>query len=519
MPHVRRGARDLPSTRIINGYGPTESTTFACCLSDPEPPSPSRLHVDSDRTADREHARSTSSTGSASRCRSGSPGELYIGGDGLARGYLNDPELTAEKFVPDPFSTEPGGAALPDRRPRPLPPGWSRSSFSGRLDQQVKIRGFRVEPGEVEAVLAGHPAVARAVVMAREDVPGDRRLVAYLTRRDGSRDPLADASAFLASKLPEYMVPSAFIVLGSLPLNATGKVDWRALPRPALELAELGAGGARPQDTLELVLLKIWEDVLGLGSIGLEDDFFELGGHSLLAVRLFADIEKSFGRSLPLATLFQAPTVARLAAKLREEGWAAPWSSLVLIQRGTRERPPFFCIPGVGGNILGLYDLARHLGPDQPVYGLQARGLDGQAEPLTRIRGHRGSPHRGDQDGVAQWPIPPGRVVVGRERGIRDGAPAGSRRRAGRPGRPVRCLRPGAGRSGAVDLHDAALVQGIRHAGRTPRQKSVVGTRAHRLLPRQDADAAAKRSAAGFGKASPPALGAAPNPSPRPSRT
>jgi len=383
VEHVRRALEALPSTRITNGYGPTESTTFACCY-----PIPSRLPESLHSIP---IGKPISNTRVRVLDRKGNPvpvgivGELYIGGDGLARGYLNDPELTAERFIPDPFSKEPG-----ERLYRTGDLVRYRSDgqieFLGRLDKQVKIRGFRVEPGEVEAVLAGHPAVARAVVMAREDVPGDRRLVAYLTRRDGSRDPLPDASAFLASKLPEYMVPFAFIVLGSLPLNATGKVDWRALPRPALEPSELGAGGAQPQDTLELVLLKIWEDVLGLGSIGLEDDFFELGGHSLLAVRLFADIEKAFGRSLPLATLFQAPTVARLAAKLREEGWAAPWSSLVLIQRGARERPPFFCIPGVGGNILGLYDLARHLGPDQPVYGLQARGLDGQAEPLTRIQ-------------------------------------------------------------------------------------------------------------------------------------
>ena len=382
VEHVRRALDALPSTRILNGYGPTESTTFACCYRIPThlPESVHSIPIGKPISNTRVHVLD----------RKGNPipvgiaGELFIGGDGLARGYLDDPELTAEKFVPDPFSEQPG-----ERLYRTGDLVRYRSDgqieFLGRLDKQVKIRGFRIEPGEVEAVLARHPEVASAFVMAQEDVPGDRRLVAYLTRRDGSRDPLPDVSPFLASKLPEYMVPSAFVVLGSLPLNATGKVDWRALPHPALELAEASAGGARPRDTLELVLLKMWEDALGLRSIGLEDDFFELGGHSLLAVRLFADIEKSFGCSLPLATLFQAPTVTRLAAKMREKGWEAPWSSLVVIQRGTSERPPFFCVPGVGGNILGLYDLARHLGPDQPVYGLQARGLDGKAEPLTRI--------------------------------------------------------------------------------------------------------------------------------------
>ncbi len=382
VEHVRRALGALPSTRILNGYGPTESTTFACCHPIPTrlPESVHSIPIGKPISNTRVHVLD----------RKGHPvpvgiaGELFIGGDGLARGYLDDPDLTAEKFVPDPFSGQPA-----ERLYRTGDLVRYRSDgeieFLGRLDKQVKIRGFRVEPGEVEAVLAGHPGVASAFVMAREDVPGDRRLVAYLTRRDGSRDPLPDASTFLASKLPDYMVPSAFVVLDSLPLNATGKVDWRALPRPALELAEPAAGAARPQDTLELVLLRLWEDALGLRSIGLEDDFFELGGHSLLAVRLFADIERSFGCSLPLATLFQAPTVARLAAKLREWGWEAPWSSLVVIQHGASERPPFFCVPGVGGNILGLYDLVRHLDPDQTVYGLQARGLDGQAEPLTRI--------------------------------------------------------------------------------------------------------------------------------------
>ena len=383
VEHVRRALDAMPWTRILNGYGPTESTTFACChrILTPLPESVHSIPIGKPISNTRVHVLD----------RKGNPvpvgiaGELFIGGDGLARGYLGDPELTAEKFVPDPFSDRPG-----ERLYRTGDLVRYRSDgqieFLGRLDKQLKIRGFRVEPEEIEAVLTGHPEVASAFVMAREDVLGDRRLVAYLTRRNGSRDPLPDAGTYLASKLPEYMVPSAFVVLGSVPLNAVGKVDWRALPRPALELSEpSAAGGARPQDTLELVLLKMWEDALGLRSIGLEDDFFELGGHSLLAVRLFADIEKSFGCSLPLATLFQAPTVARLAAKLREKGWEAPWSSLVVIQRGASERPPFFCVPGVGGNILGLYDLARHLGPDQPVYGLQARGLDGKAEPLTRI--------------------------------------------------------------------------------------------------------------------------------------
>jgi thioesterase domain-containing protein/acyl carrier protein len=247
----------------------------------------------------------------------------------------------------------------------------------------VKFRGYRIEPGEIEAALREHPAIASAVVVAREDRPGDRRLVAYVVRGDGKGDAIGGVRSFLAEKLPEYMVPSAVVVLESLPLIASGKVDWRALPQPNLDRSETD-GTSLPQDTLELVLQKIWENVLGVRPVGVRDNFFELGGHSLLAVRLFAEIEKAFGRSLPLATLFQAPTVEGLAERLRRDGWEAPWSSLVVIQGG-KGRPPFLCVPGVGGNILGFYDLARQLGPDQPVYGLQAQGLDGKREPLTRI--------------------------------------------------------------------------------------------------------------------------------------
>ncbi|HMJ26676.1 MAG TPA: thioesterase domain-containing protein [Pyrinomonadaceae bacterium] len=181
------------------------------------------------------------------------------------------------------------------------------------------------------------------------------------------------------------MVPSVFVLLEALPLSPTGKVDRQSLP-PTDDLKPATLRGfASATDALELKLTKIWEKVLGVRSISVNDNFFELGGHSLLAVRLFAQIEKSFGRDLPLATLFQAPTIKQLARVLREEGWPAPWSSLVVIQAGTR-RTPFFCIHAAGGNVIEYYDLARLLGPDQPVYGLQAKGLDGREEPHTSIK-------------------------------------------------------------------------------------------------------------------------------------
>ncbi|MEO8429878.1 MAG: amino acid adenylation domain-containing protein [Acidobacteriota bacterium] len=382
VPHVRRALEALPGTRIINGYGPTESTTFACAY-----PIPRDLP---ERAASIPIGRPISNTRVYILDRQrvpvpiGVPGELYIGGAGLASRYLNNPELTAEKFVPDPFHGAPGDRLYrTGDRVRHRPDG--NIEFLGRLDKQLKIRGFRIEPAEVEAALTRHPDVASAFVVAREDLPGDRRLIAYIVRRDAKREPVPDLRRMLAATLPDYMIPSAIVVLVALPLIASGKIDWRALPRPGLERSELKPDGALPRDTLELVLLKIWEEVLGIPSIGATDDFFALGGHSLLAVRLFSEIEKTFGRNLPLATLFQAPTVQQLAARLREDGWEAPWSSLVVIQGGAAERPPFLCVPGVGGNILGFYDLARQLGTDQPVYGLQAQGLDGQREPLTRI--------------------------------------------------------------------------------------------------------------------------------------
>ena len=181
------------------------------------------------------------------------------------------------------------------------------------------------------------------------------------------------------------MVPSVFVVLETLPLSPTGKVDRRALAAIIGNRPVAARGFAAPADELELKLTRIWERVLGLDSIGANDNFFELGGHSLLAVRLFAQIERSFCRNLPLATLFQAPTIKRLAHVLREEGWPAPWSSLVMIQGG-QKRTPFFCIHAVGGNVLEYQSLARLLGPDQPFYGLQARGLDGNEEPHTEIK-------------------------------------------------------------------------------------------------------------------------------------
>ncbi len=300
----------------------------------------------------------------------GVPGEIYIGGVSLARGYLNRPELTAKLFIPNPFNDEAGARLYKTGDlARYLPDG--NIQFLGRIDHQVKIRGFRIELGEIEAVLGQHPAVQETVVVAREDIPGDKRLVAYLVIKQGPVPTFNELRSFLKEKLPEYMVPSAFMFLDALPLTPNGKVDRRALPAPDRVRPELERAFVASRTPIEEMLAGIWVEVLGLEQVGIHDNFFELGGHSLLTVRLFTQIEKTFGKKLPLAALFQAPTIEQLASVLHQKGWSTPWSSLVAIQP-SGSKPPLFCVPGILGNVFtDLGDLARHLGPDQPFYGLQ----------------------------------------------------------------------------------------------------------------------------------------------------
>ena len=313
----------------------------------------------------------------------GVAGELHIGGDGLARGYLKRPELTAEKFIAHPLRSD-SKARLYKTGDlvRYLPNG--NIEFLGRIDHQVKIRGFRIELGEIEAVLRQHPAIGETVVVAREDVPGDRRVVAYFVAVPQTAPTVAELRTFLKEKLPEYMLPSVFAALKSMPLTPNGKVDRRALPAPEQsDLAPPAEQFVAPRDEAETKLVKIWEDLLGVRPIGVRHDFFELGGHSLLAARMMTQISRQFGANVPIATLFQARTVEQLARTIRDRGWSPVWSSLVAIQTGGT-KPPFFCVHGIGGNVLGFYELASRLGPTQPFYGLQAQGLDGTTPPHTR---------------------------------------------------------------------------------------------------------------------------------------
>jgi aspartate racemase len=300
----------------------------------------------------------------------GVPGELYIGGANVARGYLKRPELTAENFIPDPFGNEPGARLYKTGdMARYLPDG--NIEFLGRIDHQVKIRGFRIELEGIEAELEQYPAVREGVVLAREDVSGQKHLVAYVVLNQKQTLTITDLRSFLQAKLPDHMLPSALVLLKALPLTPHGKVDRRALPAPDRVRPELEGTFVAPRTPVEERLAGIWAKVLGLEQVGIHDNFFELGGHSLLIVRLFAQIEKTFGKRLPLATLFQAPTVEQLASVIHQAGWSLPWCSLVAIQP-SGSKLPFFCVPGILGNVFtDLGDLARHLGLDQPFYGLQ----------------------------------------------------------------------------------------------------------------------------------------------------
>jgi len=360
----------LPS-QLHNLYGPTEAavdvTFWACDRSSPLPCVPIGKPVANSRVYVLDlHQKPVPI---------GVPGELYIGGVQVGRGYLNRPELTAEKFVPDPFTNQPGAKLyrtgdlcrwLPNKT----------VEYLGRLDFQVKLHGLRIELGEIETVLGRQASVQQCVVVAREPQPGNKILVAYLEPRPGIQPDVSELRDHLKQSLPEYMVPSAFVLLDKLPLSPNGKIDRNALPNSdSLRLHAKGEFVA-PRDSLEQMLAQLWAKVLRVKRVGLNDNFFELGGHSLLALRVALEIERSCHKRLPLATFLQAPTIAELAEVLRRDSWTPSWSSLVPIRPGG-SKPPLFFMHSHGGNVLEYYPLANLLGEDQPVFALQARGLDG----------------------------------------------------------------------------------------------------------------------------------------------
>ncbi|MBZ4422888.1 non-ribosomal peptide synthase/polyketide synthase [Myxococcus sp. RHST-1-4] len=327
--HLSRGGR------LVNGYGPTEGTTFTCChvLTDPAEVGHS-VSIGRPIANTRVYLLDTA----LRPVPVGVPGELFIAGDGLAWGYLRRPDLTAECFIPDPFSPVAGARLYRSGDlARWLPDG--RLQFLGRRDAQVKLRGFRVEPGEVEAVLSRHPALREVSVIARDDMPGGRALVAYVTPRPGQTPESKDLRTFLRDRLPEYMVPSVFVVLDSLPVTRNGKLDRRALPHPdAVDSGVERREHVAPRTPVEEQVAALVTQVLRRERVGIHDDFFELGGHSLLGTQLLSRIQHTLGVELPLRVLFEGPTVADLARRIEGEQ-RAPAHAVPPLVRVSRDGP------------------------------------------------------------------------------------------------------------------------------------------------------------------------------------
>jgi len=333
VSHVRRALATLPTTTIINGYGPTESTTFTCCYPIPRALGADRLSVPIGPPIGNttvyvldEHMRPVPQ---------GVSGEVHIGGAGLARGYLGRADLTAERFIPDLHDVEPGRRVY---RTGDLARHRDDGAveFQGRLDHQVKIRGFRIEVGEIEAALSRHPDVREAVVLARETHAGEKRLVAYLTTDRKTPLGARELRDFLGNELPEYMVPAAFVTLESFPLNSNGKVDRRALPEPQAVTSDLDETHVAPSTPQEEILVDMWSQLLGIDRIGVHDNFFELGGHSLMATQLVSRVREAFEVDLRVRAVFENPTVAELAAAITAAGRAGSGVSLPPVVPGSR---------------------------------------------------------------------------------------------------------------------------------------------------------------------------------------
>ncbi|MBZ5601915.1 MAG: amino acid adenylation domain-containing protein [Acidobacteriia bacterium] len=366
------------SIRWINTYGPTEASIIASAYEPGDREIDSRLPLPIGRPV--AGARIYILDRHRQPVPIGVPGELYLGGEILARGYLNQPQPNAERFVEDPFI--PGARCFKTGDiARFLDDG--NIEFIGRADRQVKIRGYRVEPGEIESLLLQHPGVADAAVVDQDDGAGQLRLVAYVADPSLRADE-NELRRLLKAHLPDYMIPSAFVVMAELPRTDRGKLDRSRLPAAGDAVRATEHGFTAPRDAIEMQLARIWESVLRIRNVGVRDSFFDLGGHSLQAVAMFGQIEKVFGMRLPPATLFRSQTIEELAGVLRGEGCPSTWSSLVPIQPGG-SRPPLFCVHAQSGHVVFYQSLANRLGPDQPLYGLQSAGLDGSRAPLATV--------------------------------------------------------------------------------------------------------------------------------------
>lgn len=377
-PLVRQWREAFPdSGEQVNLYGATETTLSKCyyCLPADIPHGIQPLGrplPDTQALILGEHGQ---------LCGIGEVGEIVLRTPFRSLGYINAPQESQDRFVQNPFRDDRSDLLYhTGDRGRFRPDG--SLEFAGRIDHQVKIRGVRIEPGEIETVLSQQPDVRQVTVIAREDIPGEKRLVAYVVLQQEDAATTSELHRFLRQKLPEYMVPAAFVTLKALPLTPSGKVDRQALPAPKAAVPEMLDTYVAPRTAAEERLTSIWAQVLGLNQVSIHDSFFYLGGHSLLATELISRIREVFDVGLPIRSLFEAPTVEQMAHILEQGGRPALRSPLVPIQTGG-SKPPFF----VTGAAIGLRDLARHLGPDQPFYGLQRSGLEEKTIYVGRIEG------------------------------------------------------------------------------------------------------------------------------------
>jgi amino acid adenylation domain-containing protein len=387
VPHVIRALSLLPNTTLINGYGPTEAATFTTTFKIPRDFDPTAARVPIGRPLPDTQVYVLSEQGQLQP--EGVPGEICIGGDGLAIGYLGDEALTAAKFIADPFADRPGARLYrTGDRGRLLRDG--NLDCMGRLDDQIKIRGFRVEPGELQALLAQHSAVQDAVATVWSDEPSTRRLVAYVVPKPHGQ--MGDLYRYLHERLPDYMIPSDIVTLNALPMLPSGKLDRSALPRP-VQRGQPPQEQAAASTPTQAALAGLWSNVLKRDRVGMHDDFFLAGGHSLLALQLQHAINTAFALDIPLRLLFEHPSIAAQAnaidrLRASRQQVSQPYPLLVPLRAGGT-KPAFFLVAGgFGGEaeLLVYAGLARYLDSRRPFYGLRIRGVDELVEPPASIK-------------------------------------------------------------------------------------------------------------------------------------